>query len=287
MTTIQKPAELDLSLIDEDPDQPRTEFNEELLQEMAKTIRARGVKNPISVHKHPTDEGRYMVNDGARRYRASKIAGKTSIPAFIDSDFTKIDQVIVNSHHESFTLREWAVIIDHEVKKGKSKAAIAAELGKSKAFVTDHSKLLALPESIAQAFNASRCLDATALSELAVIHNLDAEEVDVWLSDEKRIISRGTVRQLHAYVNNKPAEDDGEAGLREGELTGETLLKKKTKRSRIKTRKVIIQVLHDGRKARLNIEQPVSEAGVASFVYEEDGVEFDAALDQVQFVAFL
>lgn len=107
-----EPIELELSLIDEDPDQPRTEFNQELLKEMAKTIRMRGVKNPISVHKHPNDKGRYMINDGARRYRASKLAGKTTIRAFIDSDFTKIDQVIVNAHHESFTPREWAVIIE-------------------------------------------------------------------------------------------------------------------------------------------------------------------------------
>ena len=288
MTPIE-PTELDLSLIDEDPNQPRTEFNQELLQEMAKTIRARGVKNPISVHKHPTDKGRFMINDGARRYRASKLAGKKTIKAFIDSDFTKIDQVIVNAHHESFTPREWAVIIDQEVKKGKKKAAIAAELGKSGSFVTDHSKLLTLPDTIAEAFNTNRCTDATALSELVVMRNLDPVEVDTWLKDEKQLISRGTVRQLHAYIKNKPAQadDDAEVNVRTEEETSALPAKVKTKRSRTKKRKVIVQVLHEGKIARLNFDAPLSEGGLARFIYEEDGAEFESRLDQVQFVAFL
>ena len=284
-----EPIELELSLIDEDPDQPRTEFNQELLREMAKTIRTRGVKNPISVHKHPTDKGRYMINDGARRYRASKLAGKTTIRAFIDSDFTKIDQVIVNAHHESFTPREWAVIIDHEVKKGKKKTKIADELGKSGSFVTDHSKLLALPDTIAEVFNTSRCTDATALSELVVMRNLDPVEVDTWLKDEKQLISRGTVRQLHAYIKTKPAQadDDAEVNVGAEEIASGPPVRLKAKRSRAKKRKVIVRVLHEGKAARLNFDVSLSKTGTASFTYEEDGTAFEAGLDQVQFVAFV
>ena len=63
--------ELDLSLIDEDPNQPRTEFDPVTLQELSDTIRLRGVKTPISVHPHPQIEGRFIINHGARRFRAS------------------------------------------------------------------------------------------------------------------------------------------------------------------------------------------------------------------------
>ena len=86
--------ELDLSLIDEDPNQPRTEFDPVTLQELSDTIRLRGVKTPISVHPHPQIEGRFIINHGARRFRASILAKKKTIPAFIDTDYSKVDQMI-------------------------------------------------------------------------------------------------------------------------------------------------------------------------------------------------
>ena len=75
--------DLDINLIDEDPNQPRKTFDN--ITELSESIKERGVKSPISVH--PIDNGRYMINHGARRYRASKLAGKTTIPAFIDDDY--------------------------------------------------------------------------------------------------------------------------------------------------------------------------------------------------------
>ncbi|MEP6605745.1 MAG: ParB/RepB/Spo0J family partition protein [Nitrosospira sp.] len=281
-----EPVELDLSLIDEDPHQPRTEFNQDLIRDMAKTIEARGVKNPISVHRHPTDEGRYMINDGARRYRASKLAGKTTIPAFIDSDFTKIDQVIVNAHHESFTPREWSMIMDQELKNGRTKGQIARDLAKSPAFVTDHLKLLSMPDSIAEVFNSNRCTDVTVLSELAVMRVIDAQEVDSWLRNERQLVSRGTVRQMHAYMKNRAARVNDEPDLPAYEGEDTLPVKQKAKRSRAKKRKVIVQVQHEGRMARLNMDKPMPQPGAASFTYEDDGVEFECPFDQVQIVGF-
>lgn len=284
---IRQPTELDLFLIDEDPHQPRIEFNQELLQEMAKTIRARGVKNPISVHKHPTEEGRYVINDGARRYRASKMAGKKTIKAFVDSDFTRIDQIIVNAHHETFTAREWAVLIDQEEKKGKLKSQIASELGKSRGFITDHSKLLALPDSIAEAFNSGRCTDATALSELATMWKHDPDDVNTWLENPKRIVSRGTVKQLRSFLDNRPPPGKDVDNVEEEENTGvitDARIPRRIRKNR--KRKVIVQVLHEGKQARLIFERAVTDDGIAWFRYEVDGVEFESPLNQVEFVGF-
>ena len=97
--------ELDLSLIDEDPDQPRTEFDPITLQELADTIRLRGVKTPISVHPNPESEGRFIINHGARRFRASLLAKKKTIPAFIDTDYSKVDQMIENLQRDSLSQR--------------------------------------------------------------------------------------------------------------------------------------------------------------------------------------
>ena len=110
--------ELDLSLIDEDPNQPRTEFDPVTLQELSDTIRLRGVKTPISVHPHPQIEGRFIINHGARRFRASILAKKKTIPAFIDTDYSKVDQMIENLQRDALTPREIADFIGYQYSKG-------------------------------------------------------------------------------------------------------------------------------------------------------------------------
>jgi ParB family chromosome partitioning protein len=153
------PQELPLDLIDEDPHQPRTAdnpgFSPESIAEIGETIKARGVKSPISVRENPDAPGRYLINHGARRYRGSKWADKTTIPAFIDNDYNEADQVIENLQRNELTAREIADFIGRELAKGKKKSEIAKEIGKSPAFVTQHVTLLDLPEPIAEAFNAA------------------------------------------------------------------------------------------------------------------------------------
>jgi ParB family chromosome partitioning protein len=92
----------------------------------------RGVKTPISVRDNPDAAGRYLINHGARRVRASKLAHKTSIPAFIDNDYNEADQVIENLQRNELTPREIADFIGRELAKGKKKGDIAKELGKSR-----------------------------------------------------------------------------------------------------------------------------------------------------------
>lgn len=78
------PLLLAVDSIDEDPAQPRMEFDPGALQELADTIKARGVRQPISVRPHPGQPERWMLNFGSRRLRASKLAGNREIPAFVD-----------------------------------------------------------------------------------------------------------------------------------------------------------------------------------------------------------
>ena len=135
-TSNGKPLDLDVSLIDEDPEQPRNIFTKSTLNELATSIEERGVKSPISVRV--IDGGRYMINHGARRFRASLLAGKKTIPAYIDHDYSKADQVIENLHRDNLTPREIAEFIGRQIEEGKKKGQIAKEIGKSNAFVTQH-----------------------------------------------------------------------------------------------------------------------------------------------------
>ncbi len=75
---------LDVDAIDPDPEQPRKQdnpgFSEESIKELADTIKARGVKMPVSVRENPEQAGRYIINHGERRWRASKVVGRNKFP---------------------------------------------------------------------------------------------------------------------------------------------------------------------------------------------------------------
>jgi ParB family chromosome partitioning protein len=195
------------NLIDEDPHQPRTKDNPgflpESLEELARTIRLRGVKTPISVRDNPDAAGRYLINHGARRVRASRLAHKTTIPAFVDNDYNEADQVIENLQRNELTPREIADFIGRELAKGKKKGDIAKELGKSPAFVSQHVTLLDLPDPIAEAFNSGRCRDVTVINELVTAHKKARNEVGLWLADDTQEITRGSVKLLREYLDDK------------------------------------------------------------------------------------
>lgn len=293
------PQELPIDLIDEDPHQPRTAdnpgFSAESLGELAETIKTRGVKSPISVRENPDAEGRYIINHGARRYRASKLAAKATIPAFIDNDYNEADQVIENLQRNELTAREIADFIGRELAKGKKKSEIAKEIGKSPAFVTQHVTLLDLPEPIAQAFNSGRAKDVTVINELVTAYKKNPEEVGAWLADESQELTRGSVKLLREFLEDKRSHEgerdpntvDAFTGKTDSEY-GDAKGKKEAKEpDPDKLKKAIIQVKHDDRPARLILNRRPPAEGWAWLKYEDDGHEFEADLATVQLVALL
>jgi len=208
------PLELDTHLIDEDPDQPRTKdnpgFSPASLAELAATIRLRGVKTPISVRDNPDVPGRFIINHGARRFRASKLAGRATVPGFIDNDYNDADQVIENLQRNALTAREIADYMGRELAKGIRKGEIAKSIGKSAAFVTQHVTLLDLPDPVAKAFNAGRAKDVTVINELVTTYKAMPREVTAWLGDPAQEITRTSVKLLRAFLEQKT--DGGQHG---------------------------------------------------------------------------
>ena len=201
---------ISIDLIDEDPNQPRTIFNDESLQELADTIRDRGVKSPISVRE--TSDGRYMINHGARRYRASKLAGKTSIPAFIDNDYTNIDQLIENIQRDNLAPMDIARFIESELNRGLKKIEIAKELGKSNSWVSERYALINLPECIRERFEQGYFVndDVSAVTGLARLHKKAPEQVESFLEnyEELNSISRKDVRELESIIKGSMDESE-------------------------------------------------------------------------------
>jgi len=294
------PKELPLDLIDEDPYQPRTADNPgflpESITEIGETIKVRGVKSPISVRENPDAPGRYLINHGARRYRGSKWAEKTTIPAFIDNDYNEADQVIENLQRNALTAREIADFIGRELAKGKKKSEIAKGIGKSPAFVTQHVTLLDLPTPIAKAFNAGRTSDVTVINELATAYKKNPEEVRVWVEDDNQELTRGSVKMLREYLEDKRSQGsddaftDTVAGETKGDGQGPDDDAKEKKQKELdpdRLKKTIIQVKHNDRPARLILNRRPPAGGWAWLKYEDDGQEFEADLSAVQLVALL
>lgn len=316
------PIHLSLDLIVEDPNQPRTEenpgFTKQSLEELASTISVRGVKSPISVRDNPEQPGHYIINHGARRYRASKLAQKETIPAFVDNDYNDADQVIENLQRNELTAREIADFIGRELAKGQKKGQIADSIGKSASFVSQHVTLLDLPDPIAQVFNSGRTGDVTVINELVKAYKNDPEDVTTWLNDDTQDITRNSVKLLREFIEDKKnnnqndtivppnhteeykdsSEYEGndtnssidlnDAQSLENEGTASNEQEKKGKDADPSIfKKAIVIVKHNERLARLILTQRPSEEGFAWIKFDEDGSEIEVDLGEVQLMALI
>lgn len=297
-----RPIRIPLALIDEGPN-PRTAanpgFSQESIAELASSIGPNGVKSPISVRENPEVPGRYLINHGARRYRATIVKGHQEIPAFIDNDYSEDDQVIENIQRNELTAREIADYIGSRLARGLKKQDIAASLGKSNAFVSQHVTLLDLPEPIAAVFNAGRVRDVTVINDLVKAHKKDPAAVVDWLEDETIDITRGSVALLREFMESKggSGNEDSTPGAGNGASDGdgspqenhdEPGKEKKAKAADpAKLKKAIVQVRHNERPARLLLDRRPSEVGLAWLKYEEDGQELEIDITSAQLVAIV
>jgi len=193
------PMQLPVDAIDEDPGQPRFEFDEEALHELAATIRERGVRQPISVRPSPAAAGRWLLNFGARRLRASKLAGRADIPAFVDLSADSYDQVIENEQREALKPLELALFIQRRLSMGDSQAEIARRMGKSKAYVTYAMALIDAPDWLLAAYREGRCRGLKELHDLRRLAVEHPQVVEAWVSDHDAI-TRHEVAAFRADV---------------------------------------------------------------------------------------
>lgn len=280
------PLELDINLIDEDPDQPRSADNPGFapgrLAELAESIKQRGVKTAISVRINQNQPGRYLINHGARRYRASKLAGKHTIPAYIDQDYTESDQVVENLHRHELTAREIAEYIGRELAKGKRQVDIAKQISKSKAFVSQHAALLDLPDPIAKAYSQGRAQDATVIYEMLLAFKKAPQQVEKWLADPDQEITRASVHEFREYLEHTQQEDQ-RAGVAEIQLPHiESTVKKPRDPQTASFKRVVLKVQHKNQRAQLLLTRKPPKVGYAWLQYESTGKELAVNLTQVQ-----
>ena len=142
--------EIEISKIKPNPNQPRTEFDDEALEELAASIRANGIISPITLRKISDDN--YQIIAGERRYRASKLAGLDKIPAYIrDVDDGQVMEMalIENIQREDLNAIEIALSYNSLVATlNLTQEALAERVGKKRATITNYLRLLKLPAEI-------------------------------------------------------------------------------------------------------------------------------------------
>lgn len=141
--------ELDIDLIMPNAEQPRQKFNEESLEELAQSIRANGVVQPILVRKKGSQ---YEIVAGERRWRASQRANLTKIPAVVKD--VSNDKLLELALIENIQRQELNAIEEARAYKnlietiGLTQEMVAERVGKNRTFITNYLRLLRLPDEI-------------------------------------------------------------------------------------------------------------------------------------------
>ena len=142
--------ELNLADIRPNPFQPRTEFDEEALNELAASIKSIGIVQPITVRT--VEGGKYEIIAGERRYRASKLAGLTTIPAYIrktEDDSLLELALIENIQREDLNAIEVAISYQRLIDECQlTQDALSERVGKKRATIANYLRLLKLPAQI-------------------------------------------------------------------------------------------------------------------------------------------
>lgn len=142
--------EVEISLIEANPNQPRREFDAEALQELANSIQELGIVQPITLRK--TDDNKYQIIAGERRWRASQLAGLTTIPAYIRTikDENVMELALVeNIQREDLNAIEIALAYEHLLEKsGMTQERVSERVGKSRAAIANYLRLLKLPAEV-------------------------------------------------------------------------------------------------------------------------------------------
>ena len=173
--------------LDEDPANPRTEFPNEELAELAQDIALRGILQPIVVRR-AGDDGRYRVLFGAKRLRAAKRAALKLVPVVIGSEAHDVyAQVAENQKRHGLTPLDLARFMRSRVDAGESNAEIAKRMGIDLTSVAHHLALLTLPPELDEAFRSGRCTSPRTLYELAKLQKTKPERVKAIVSGEGEI----------------------------------------------------------------------------------------------------
>ena len=145
--------EIPITQIEANPNQPRRDFDEEAMEELAASIREIGIIQPITLRQ--IAKNRFQIIAGERRWRASKIAGLSAIPAYIrtiDDENVMEMALVENIQREDLNSIEIAIAYQHLLEgDGMTQEKVSERVGKSRTAIANYLRLLKLPAQIQMA----------------------------------------------------------------------------------------------------------------------------------------
>ncbi len=218
------------------PYQPRRSFQEESLADLSHSIKEMGVIQPLIVRS--TTDGRYEIVAGERRWRAAKKAGFFTIPVILKtmSDAESLEIALIeNLQRENLNPLDTAEAYDTLIKKfSYTHEILAQRIGKDRTNITNHLRLLKLPDPIKEHVREDRLSMGHARTLLAVDH------LPTQLNLSSRIIKRKlSVRELERIVQN--FKNKQQAGLAKAPEKDPDLAALETKLSRHFSTRVVIK----------------------------------------------
>ena len=151
-------SEIDIDLISPNPSQPRRTFDEETISELAASIRELGIVQPLTLRD--TGDGRYQRIAGERRWRGARLAGLSAVPAYVrqvtDSEMTEM-ALIENIQREDLNAIEVALAFRNLIDSyNLTQERLSQRVGKNRATISNHLRLLRLPAEIQLALRDRR-----------------------------------------------------------------------------------------------------------------------------------
>ena len=217
-TPIADRGEVDIALIQPNPKQPRTIFDEEALKELSSSIKEIGILQPPVVRR--ISGGRYELIMGERRLRAAKIAGLSKIPVIIreTNDTELLREALVENIHRSNlnSLEEAAAYNQMLTDFGLTHDELASKLGKSRPVITNTLRLLNLPTSVQKRLAAGTLSMGHARALLGLSDPVEIERIATKIINEG--LSVRATEELISQSAPTKKKNGGRPGSRHGKF---------------------------------------------------------------------
>jgi ParB family transcriptional regulator, chromosome partitioning protein len=201
-------VEIDLDKVIPNPDQPRKYFDETALHELAESIQAKGLLQPILVKAADANNpsiNTYLIVGGERRFRAHKMLGKTTIAAVITEGDTDEVALIDNIQREQLKPLETAEALERLMKTHHyTQESVGKVIGKARNTVSELLSLLKLPETIKQDVRTSDVASKSMLVELAKLE--PSAQLKAW-----QAFKEGKPATVKAMRDTKQGKDESDA----------------------------------------------------------------------------
>jgi len=192
-------ANIPLEKIESNPFQPRNQFEEESLKELAVSIKEQGIIQPVTVRKLGYDK--YQLISGERRYKASKLAGLKDIPTFIRvaNDHQMLEMALIeNIHREDLNALDIAISYQRLIEECKiTQEELSDRIGKGRTTIANYIRLLKLPPEVQKAVKEEKI----TMGHARAIINI--EDVDIQIQILSAIINKNlSVRDVERIVKD-------------------------------------------------------------------------------------